>query len=56
MPMWLGGWLFCVCSFCPLSGLLLSPIINIGGGVIWPFRFDTEAGVFGKLFGLRQSG
>ena len=48
MLMWLGSWLFCVCSFCPLSGLLMSTIINSGGGLVWPFRFNTEAGVFGE--------
>ena len=48
MPMWLGSWLFCVCSFCPLSGLLMSTIINSGGGVVWPFHFNTEAGIFGE--------
>ena len=48
MLMWLGSWLFCVCSFCPLSGLLMSTIINSGGGVVWPLHFSTEGGIFEK--------
>ena len=57
MPMWLGSWLFCVCSFCPLSGLLMSTIINSGGGWFGPFD-STLRLVFlvRRLFGLRQSG